>query len=191
MGHVRRDLSARDLSSTRGRSASSAIFRRYGEQKSASRSRSPSNRAATEEPPFERTASSSTRSNGRYRAGALGEGHPASGLPGAPNCGKRRKMSSIELRLTDRASRASAGGRFAVISSNSLEDRTVKALPALRGAWFARARRSPGCRGAGTKHERARHRDEGRVRPYRPSGRKPAFARPARLRAAVKTGAPE
>ena len=123
----RRPSCARATSSTRPTSASSAlIFRRYGEERYARQIARAIVRRRGEQP-FERTGDLVETIKQAIPAPArFGEGHPAKRVFQALRIDVNDELGALERALPAAVRMLRPGGRLAVISFHSLEDRIVK-----------------------------------------------------------------
>ena len=159
-----------------------SIFRRYGEERYAKQIA----RAIVRERPFERTSDLVDTIKGAIPAPArFGEGHPAKRVFQALRIAVNDELGSLEEALPAALELLKPGGRLAVISFHSLEDRIVKRFLRDRERGCTCPPDFPVCVCGHEPELRAIQR-----RPIRP-GQAEIAANPraasARLRAAVKT----
>jgi 16S rRNA (cytosine1402-N4)-methyltransferase len=183
------DLSARDVVNEWPERELVTIFRRYGEERFAKQIARAIVRRRKEQP-FERTGELVDTIKYAIPAPArFGEGHPAKRVFQALRIAVNDELSSLEAALPAALQMLRPGGRLAVISFHSLEDRTVKRFLREKERGCTCPPDFPVCVCGHEPELRAIER-----RPVRPSQAEVA-ANPrsasARLRAAVKTGAPE
>ncbi len=183
------DLSARDVVNEWPERELVTIFRRYGEERFAKQIARAIVRRRREQP-FERTGELVDAIKCAIPAPArFGEGHPAKRVFQALRIAVNDELSSLEAALPAALEMLRPGGRLAVISFHSLEDRIVKRFLRDKERGCTCPPDFPVCVCGHEPELRAIER-----RPVRPSQAEVA-ANPrsasARLRAAVKTGAPE
>jgi 16S rRNA (cytosine1402-N4)-methyltransferase len=183
------DSSARDVVNDWPERELVTIFRRYGEERYAKQIARAIVRRRKEQP-FERTGELVDTIKGAIPAPArFGEGHPAKRVFQALRIAVNDEVSSLEAALPAALEMLRPGGRLAVISFHSLEDRIVKRFLRDRERGCTCPPDFPVCVCGHEPELRAIER-----RPVRPSQAEVA-ANPrsasARLRAAVKTGAVE
>ena len=128
------------------------IFKRFGEERYARQiARAIVRRQA--ERPFERTGDlADTIKQAIPTPARFGDGHRPASFPGAPDRGQR-ELGALEAALPAAVRMLRPGGRIAVISFHSLEDRIVKqfvreqarAVPARPSSRSARAATSRSC----------------------------------------------
>jgi 16S rRNA (cytosine1402-N4)-methyltransferase len=179
-------LSARDLLAEASERELSDLFRRYGEERFARQiARAVVRRRA--ERPFERTADLVETIRGSVPAPRrFGDGHPARRVFQALRIAVNDELGSLERALPAALEMLRPGGRMAVISFHSLEDRIVKRFLAAEAKGCICPPDLPVC--ACGREPRVRLLTP---KPVRPSPRETA-ANPrsasARLRAAQKVG---
>ena len=161
------------------------IFRRYGEERYAKQIMRAIVRRRREQP-FERTGELVDTIKASIPAPArFGDGHPAKRVFQALRIAVNDELDSLGVALPAALEMLRPGGRLAVISFHSLDDRIVKRFLASASA-AARARPTSPSASAGTSPS------SGRCSGGRSSGQAELAANPraasARLRAAVKTG---
>src|SRR5436305_9201842 len=183
------DLSARAIVNEWPERELVTIFRRYGEERYARQIAKAIVRRRREEP-FERTAELVDTIRAAIPAPArFGEGHPAKRVFQALRIAVNDELGSLETALPAALAMLRPGGRLAVISFHSLEDRIVKHFLRERERGCTCPPDFPVCVCGHDPELRAIQR-----RPVRPTEAEVAAnprAASARLRAAVKTGAPE
>jgi 16S rRNA (cytosine1402-N4)-methyltransferase len=166
-----------------------AIFRRYGEERYAKQIARAIVRRRKEQP-FERTGELVDTIKCAIPAPArFGEGHPAKRVFQALRIAVNDELGSLEAALPAALEMLRPGGRLAVISFHSLEDRIVKQFLRDKERGCTCPPDFPVCVCGHEPELRAIER-----RPIRPSEAEVAAnprAASARLRAAIKTGAPE
>jgi 16S rRNA (cytosine1402-N4)-methyltransferase len=183
------DLSARDVVNEWPERELVTIFRRYGEERFAKQIARAIVRRRKEQP-FERTGELVDTIKSAIPAPArFGEGHPAKRVFQALRIAVNDELSSLEAALPAALEMLRPGGRLAVISFHSLEDRIVKRFLRDKERGCTCPPDFPVCVCGHEPELRAIER-----RPVRP-GQAEIAANPrsasARLRAAVKTGEPE
>jgi 16S rRNA (cytosine1402-N4)-methyltransferase len=120
------DLSARDIVNEWPERELMTVFRRYGEERYAKQIARAIVRRRKEQP-FERTAELVDTIKYSIPAPArFGEGHPAKRVFQALRIAVNEELSSLEAALPAALEMLRPGGRLAVISFHSLEDRIVK-----------------------------------------------------------------
>src|SRR6188768_3504286 len=180
------DYSARELVNEASERDLERIFRRYGEERYARQiARSIGRRRRKQ--PFERTGELVDTINAAIPAPArFGDGHPAKRVFQALRIAVNDELGSLESALPSALEMLRPGGRLAVISFHSLEDRIVKRFLRERERGCTCPPDFPVCVCGNEPELRALQR-----RPIRPS-REELAANPrassARLRAAVKSG---
>ncbi len=181
--------SARDLVNTWSERDLAAIFRRYGEERYAKQIARAIARRRREQP-FERTGELVDTIRAAIPAPArFGEGHPAKRVFQALRIAVNGELDSLDAALPAALEMLRPGGRLAVISFHSLEDRIVKRFLRARERGCTCPPDFPVCVCGHEPELRALQR-----RPIRPSGAEVAAnprASSARLRVAVKTEAGE
>ena len=183
------DLSAREVVNTWSEKELATIFRRYGEERYARQIARALVRRRREQP-FERTGELVDAIKAAIPAPArFGEGHPAKRVFQALRITVNDELASLESALPAALEMLRPGGRLAVISFHSLEDRIVKRFLRDRERGCTCPPDFPVCVCGHEPELRALPR-----RPIRP-GQAEVAANPrsasARLRVAVKTGAEE
>jgi 16S rRNA (cytosine1402-N4)-methyltransferase len=177
--------SARDLVNTWSERDLATIFRRYGEERYAKQIARAIVRRRREQP-FERTAELVDTIKAAIPAPArFGEGHPAKRVFQALRIAVNGELDSLEAALPAALEMLRPGGRLAVISFHSLEDRIVKRFMRERERGCTCPPDFPVCVCGHEPELRALQR-----RPVRPGGAEVAAnprASSARLRVAVKT----
>jgi 16S rRNA (cytosine1402-N4)-methyltransferase len=181
------EVSARDIVNTWSERDLITIFRKYGEERYAKQIARAIARRRKEEP-FERTGELVDTIKCAIPAPArFGEGHPAKRVFQALRIAVNDELASIEVALPAALEMLRPGGRLAVISFHSLEDRIVKQFMRDRERGCTCPPDFPVCVCGNEPELRAVQR-----RPIRPGeaelARNPRSAS-ARLRVAVKTGA--
>jgi 16S rRNA (cytosine1402-N4)-methyltransferase len=183
------EVSARDLVNEAGERELTQVFRDYGEERYAR----PIARAIVRrrhEQPFERTGELVETIKSAIPAPArFGEGHPAKRVFQALRIAVNDELGSLEVALPEALEMLRPGGRLAVISFHSLEDRIVKRFLRARERGCTCPPDFPICVCGHEPELRALAR-----RPIKPSPAELAAnprASSARLRAAVKTGGEE
>src|ERR671937_512937 len=120
------DLSARELVNEAGERELARIFRAYGEERYARQIARAIVRRRRERP-FERTGELVETIKGAIPAPArFGDGHPAKRVFQALRIAVNDELGSLEAALPAAVEMLRPGGRLAVISFHSLEDRIVK-----------------------------------------------------------------
>src|SRR6184192_1217471 len=120
------DVSARELVNEAGERELARIFRDYGEERYAKQIARAIARRRRERP-FERTAELVETIKSAIPAPArFGDGHPAKRVFQALRIAVNDELGSLEHALPAALELLRPGGRLAVISFHSLEDRTVK-----------------------------------------------------------------
>jgi 16S rRNA (cytosine1402-N4)-methyltransferase len=179
--------SARDLVNTWSERDLATIFRRYGEERYAKQIARAIVRRRREQP-FERTAELVDTIKAAIPAPArFGEGHPAKRVFQALRIAVNGELDSLEAALPAALEMLRPGGRLAVISFHSLEDRIVKRFMRERERGCTCPPDFPVCVCGHEPELRALQR-----RPVRPGGAEVAAnprASSARLRVAIKTEA--
>ncbi|MHB8649306.1 MAG: 16S rRNA (cytosine(1402)-N(4))-methyltransferase RsmH [Gaiellaceae bacterium] len=181
-------LSARDIVNEWPERELVAIFRRYGEERYAKQIARAIVRRRKEEP-FERTGELVDTIKYALPAPArFGEGHPAKRVFQALRIAVNEELSSLETALPAALEMLRPGGRLAVISFHSLEDRLVKQFLRAKERGCTCPPDFPVCVCGNEPELRAVQR-----RPVRPSEAEIASnprASSARLRVAVKAETP-
>jgi len=183
------DESASDVVNTWSERDLTTIFRRYGEERYAKQIARALARRRREQP-FERTGELVDTIKAAIPAPArFGDGHPAKRVFQALRIAVNDELGSLANALPAALEMLRPGGRLAVISFHSLEDRIVKRFLRERERGCTCPPDFPVCVCGNEPELRALQR-----RPIRP-GHAELAANPrsasARLRAAVKTGAEE
>ena len=183
------DLSAADIVNTWSERDLVTIFRRFGEERYARQIARGLGRRRREQP-FERTGELVDAIRASIPAPArFGDGHPAKRVFQALRIAVNDELESLESALPAALGMLRPGGRLAVISFHSLEDRIVKRFLRERERGCTCPPDFPVCVCGNEPELRALQR-----RPIRP-GQTEVAANPrsasARLRVAVKTGAEE
>ncbi len=120
------EISARELVNDSSERDLQTIFRRYGEERYARQIAKAIVRRRTQEP-FERTSDLVETIRAAIPAPArFGEGHPAKRVFQALRIAVNDELGALEVALPAAFSMLRPGGRLAVISFHSLEDRIVK-----------------------------------------------------------------
>ncbi|MDX6483955.1 MAG: rRNA (cytosine1402-N4)-methyltransferase [Gaiellaceae bacterium] len=120
------EISARELVNDSSERDLQTIFRRYGEERYARQIAKAIVRRRRQEP-FERTADLVETIRAAIPAPArFGEGHPAKRVFQALRIAVNDELGALEVALPAAFSMLRPGGRLAVISFHSLEDRIVK-----------------------------------------------------------------
>jgi 16S rRNA (cytosine1402-N4)-methyltransferase len=120
------DLSARELVNESSEKELEQIFRRYGEERYAKQIARAIGRRRREQP-FERTLELVETIRAAIPAPArFGEGHPAKRVFQALRIAVNDELGALEAALPAATAMLRPGGRLAVISFHSLEDRLVK-----------------------------------------------------------------
>ena len=180
------DVSARELVDEAGERELARIFRDYGEERYAKQIARAIARRRRERP-FERTAELVETIKSAIPAPArFGDGHPAKRVFQALRIAVNDELDSLEAALPAALDMLRPGGRLAVISFHSLEDRIVKRFLRAQERGCTCPPDFPVCVCGHEPVLRAQSR-----RPIRPSAQEVALnprAASARLRAAVKTG---
>jgi 16S rRNA (cytosine1402-N4)-methyltransferase len=179
------DVSARDIVNNWGEGDLATIFRRYGEERYARQIARALVRRRREQP-FERTGELVDAIKASIPAPArFGDGHPAKRVFQALRIAVNDELESLQTALPAALEMLRPGGRLAVISFHSLEDRIVKRFLRERERGCTCPPDFPVCVCGHEPELRALQR-----RPIRP-GQAEVAANPrsasARLRAAVKT----
>ena len=181
------ELSARELVNEAGERELTQIFRDYGEERYARQIARAIVRRRREQP-FERTGELVETIKAAIPAPArFGEGHPAKRVFQALRIAVNDELGSLEAALPAALEMLRPGGRLAVISFHSLEDRIVKRFLRSREKGCTCPPDFPVCVCGHEPELRALSR-----RPIKPTPAELAAnprASSARLRAAVKTGA--
>ncbi len=179
--------SARDLVNSWSERDLATIFRRYGEERYAKQIARAIVRRRKEQP-FERTGELVDTIRASIPAPArFGEGHPAKRVFQALRIAVNGELDSLEVALPAALEMLRPGGRLAVISFHSLEDRIVKRFMRERERGCTCPPDFPVCVCGQEPELRALQR-----RPIRPGGAELAAnprASSARLRVAIKTEA--
>jgi 16S rRNA (cytosine1402-N4)-methyltransferase len=179
------ELSARELVNEAGERELTRIFRDYGEERYARQIARAIVRRRREQP-FERTGELVETIKAAIPAPArFGDGHPAKRVFQALRIAVNDELGSLEAALPSAFEMLRPGGRLAVISFHSLEDRIVKRFLRARERGCTCPPDFPVCVCGHEPELRALSR-----RPVKPSQRELAAnprASSARLRAAVKT----
>jgi 16S rRNA (cytosine1402-N4)-methyltransferase len=180
------ELSARELVNETGERELTRIFREYGEERYAR----PIARAIVRrrrEQPFERTGELVDVIRSAIPAPArFGDGHPAKRVFQALRIAVNDELGSLESALPSALEMLRPGGRLAVISFHSLEDRIVKRFLRMKEKGCTCPPDFPVCVCGHEPELRALSR-----RPIKPSPNELAAnprASSARLRAALKSG---
>jgi 16S rRNA (cytosine1402-N4)-methyltransferase len=180
------DVSAQELVNEAGERELATIFRDYGEERYARQIARAIARRRRERP-FERTGELVETVKSAIPAPArFGDGHPAKRVFQALRIAVNDELGSLEAALPAALEMLRPGGRLAVISFHSLEDRIVKRFLRAQERGCTCPPDFPVCVCGHEPALRALSR-----RPIRPSAREIASnprAASARLRAAVKTG---
>jgi 16S rRNA (cytosine1402-N4)-methyltransferase len=183
------ELSARELVNEAGERELTRIFEDYGEERYARQIARAIVRRRREQP-FERTGELVETIKAAIPAPArFGDGHPAKRVFQALRIAVNDELGSLEAALPSAFEMLRPGGRLAVISFHSLEDRIVKRFLRARERGCTCPPDFPVCVCGHEPELRALSR-----RPVKPSQRELAAnprASSARLRAAVKTGTEE
>jgi 16S rRNA (cytosine1402-N4)-methyltransferase len=179
------DVSARELVNEAGERELTKIFREYGEERYARQIARAIARRRRERP-FERTGELVETIKSAIPAPArFGDGHPARRVFQALRIAVNDELGSLETALPSALEMLRPGGRLAVISFHSLEDRIVKRFLRAQERGCTCPPDFPVCVCGQEPVLRALSR-----RPIRPSAQEVALnprAASARLRAAVKT----
>ncbi len=179
------ELSAREFVNEAGERELTRIFRDYGEERYARQIARAIVRRRREQP-FERTGELVETIKAAIPAPArFGDGHPAKRVFQALRIAVNDELGSLEAALPSAFEMLRPGGRLAVISFHSLEDRIVKRFLRARERGCTCPPDFPVCVCGHEPELRALSR-----RPVKPSQRELAAnprASSARLRAAVKT----
>ena len=180
------DVSARELVNEAGERELGKIFRQYGEERYARQIARAIARRRRERP-FERTGELVETIKSAIPAPArFGDGHPAKRVFQALRIAVNDELGSLEAALPAAVEMLRPGGRLAVISFHSLEDRVVKRFLRAQERGCTCPPDFPVCVCGHEPLLRALSR-----RPIRPSAQEVALnprAASARLRAAVKAG---
>ena len=183
------ELTARDVVNEWPERELVTIFRRYGEERYAKQIVRAIVRRRREQP-FERTGELVDTIKGAIPAPArFGEGHPAKRVFQALRIAVNDELRALESALPAALEMLRPGGRLAVISFHSLEDRIVKQFFREKERGCTCPPEFPICICGHEPELRAVQR-----RPIRPSEDEIAAnprAASARLRAAIKAGVPE
>jgi 16S rRNA (cytosine1402-N4)-methyltransferase len=183
------ELTARDVVNEWPERELVTIFRRYGEERYAKQIARAIVRRRREQP-FERTGELVDTIKGSIPAPArFGEGHPAKRVFQALRIAVNDELRALESALPAALEMLRPGGRLAVISFHSLEDRIVKQFFREKERGCTCPPDFPICVCGHEPELRAVQR-----RPIRPSEDEIAAnprAASARLRAAIKAGVPE
>ncbi len=181
------EVSARELVNTEGERGLALIFRRYGEERYAKQIARAIVRRRREKP-FERTGELVDTIRAAIPAPArFGDGHPAKRVFQALRIAVNDELESLESALPAALEMLRPGGRLAVVSFHSLEDRIAKRFLRERERGCTCPPDFPICVCGHEPELRALQR-----RPIRPSGAEidaNPRAASARLRVAVKVGA--
>jgi 16S rRNA (cytosine1402-N4)-methyltransferase len=179
------ELSARELVNEAGERELTRIFRDYGEERYARQIARAIVRRRREQP-FERTGELVETIKAAIPAPArFGDGHPAKRVFQALRIAVNDELGSLEAALPSAVEMLRPGGRLAVISFHSLEDRIVKRFLRARERGCTCPPDFPVCVCGHEPELRALSR-----RPVKPTQQELAAnprASSARLRAAVKT----
>jgi len=179
------DVSARELVNEAGERELTKIFREYGEERYARQIARAIARRRRERP-FERTGELvETIKSASPAPARFGDGHPARRVFQALRIAVNDELGSLETALPSALEMLRPGGRLAVISFHSLEDRIVKRFLRAQERGCTCPPDFPVCVCGQEPVLRALSR-----RPIRPSAQEVALnprAASARLRAAVKT----
>jgi 16S rRNA (cytosine1402-N4)-methyltransferase len=179
------DVSARELVNEAGERELTKIFREYGEERYAKQIARAIARRRRDRP-FERTGELVETIKSAIPAPArFGDGHPARRVFQALRIAVNDELASLEAALPAALGMLRPGGRLAVISFHSLEDRIVKRFLRAQERGCTCPPDFPVCVCGHEPVLRAQSR-----RPIRPSAQEIAVnprAASARLRAAVKT----
>ena len=179
------EVSARELVNEAGERELAKIFREYGEERYARQIARAIGRRRRERP-FERTGELVETIKGAIPAPArFGDGHPAKRVFQALRIAVNDELGSLEAALPAAVEMLRPGGRLAVISFHSLEDRIVKRFLRAQERGCTCPPDFPVCACGHEPLLRALSR-----RPIRPSAHEVGLnprAASARLRAAVKT----
>jgi len=183
------ETSARELVNEAGERELTQIFREYGEERYARQIARAIVRRRRDQP-FERTGELVETIKAAIPAPArFGDGHPAKRVFQALRIAVNDELGSVDAALPAALEMLRPGGRLAVISFHSLEDRIVKRFLRSREKGCTCPPDFPVCVFGHEPELRALSR-----RPVKPSPQELAAnprASSARLRAAVKTGADE
>src|SRR4051812_30523723 len=183
------ETSARELVNEAGERELTQIFREYGEERYARQIARAIVRRRRDQP-FERTGELVETIKAAIPAPArFGDGHPAKRVFQALRIAVNDELGSVDAALPAALEMLRPGGRLAVISFHSLEDRIVKRFLRSREKGCTCPPDFPVCVCGHEPELRALSR-----RPVKPSPQELAAnprASSARLRAAVKTGADE
>jgi 16S rRNA (cytosine1402-N4)-methyltransferase len=179
------DLSARDIVNEWDERELATIFRRYGEERfSRQIARALVRRRG--ERPFERTAELVETIKAAIPAPRrFGDGHPAKRVFQALRIAVNDELASLEQALPAALAMLRPGGRLAVISFHSLEDRIVKRFLAAQARGCTCPPELPVCVCGKEPSVRLLTRKAVRPSPQETAGNPRAAS--ARLRAAVKT----
>jgi 16S rRNA (cytosine1402-N4)-methyltransferase len=183
------DLTAREIVNEWPERELMTIFRKYGEERYTKQITRAIVRRRKEEP-FERTGELVDTIKASIPAPArFGEGHPAKRVFQALRIAVNDELGSLEAALPAALEMLRPGGRLAVISFHSLEDRIVKQFLREKERGCTCPPDFPVCVCGHEPEVRAIER-----RPVKPSEAEVAAnprAASARMRAAIKTGAEE
>jgi 16S rRNA (cytosine1402-N4)-methyltransferase len=179
------DLSARDIVNEWDERELATIFRRYGEERFSRQIARALVRRRSERP-FERTAELVETIKAAIPAPRrFGDGHPAKRVFQALRIAVNDELASLEQALPAALSMLRPGGRLAVISFHSLEDRIVKRFLAAQARGCTCPPELPVCVCGKEPSVRLLTRKAVRPSPQETAGNPRAAS--ARLRAAVKT----
>jgi 16S rRNA (cytosine1402-N4)-methyltransferase len=179
------DLSARDIVNEWDERELATIFRRYGEERFSRQIARALVRRRSERP-FERTAELVETIKAAIPAPRrFGDGHPAKRVFQALRIAVNDELASLEQALPAALSMLRPGGRLAVISFHSLEDRIVKRFLAAQARGCTCPPELPVCVCGKEPSVRLLARKAVRPSPQETAGNPRSAS--ARLRAAVKT----